>query len=1125
MSFLETVARARAHLETQGRVSLAGLAREFGLDDEALDALVEELVAVLAVARREGSVLHVVQPAAAAPPPASGGVDAAAGIAAEAERRHLTVMFVDLVGSTALSERIDPEDFAAILEGYQDRCREVLRRWGGYVARPLGDGLVIYFGFPRAQEDAASRAIRAALEITAAMPALTETMRPAFPVLGEHALAVRVGVHTGLAVVGDVASAGTPEQVAVGDTPNLAARLQGEAGPGEVIISDATLHLVPGMFRCEDRGTRALKGIAAPVRVHRVLGATGMESRLPSRAAGLAPLVGREREVEALLAHWERARAGRGQVVLISGEAGIGKSRIAQVLRDRLSADAFAWLEGHGSPYHRATAFHPVSELLRQGVGLGVEDDDPAAALARLDAVFGPLPVEGAAAAIAALLSVELPEDRAASVAPARLRARTMEAVVAWIRDLAAEHPLILLVEDLHWCDPSTLEWIDTLVSVSATTPLLLLLSFRPDFDAAAEGFDRGWENREHVHRLEVGRLPPEDAAALVAEVGGGNPLPADVVERIVERADGVPIFVEELAKMVVETGVDLLRELHIPATLQDSLMARLDRLGEAKDVAQLAATLGREFPLDLLAAVSLSGASELHRGVEALVEAGFLYRRERGRSQRLQFKHALVQEMAYQSLLRSTRCAHHRRIASVLETEFAALRDREPQLLAHHHQESGPEGYPRAVDYWRRAGHQAVARSANAEAIHHLRAGLALLETLPEGEETLRSELRFQLPLGTAFLVSRGYRAPEVGAAYGRAQEICEVLGDTRELVAAVFGQWRHTMAPPDFETGLRLGEQLVALAAGENDPASQVLAHYALGSVHHLLGDAGQTREHMERGLAYADRVALGALLPQAGIDPVVTCRSVLCHALWELGLADQATRQRDAALALAGRLGHPPSEAFAVVWTGAKLSMFRDEPAETRRYAERAIALCEEHDIALFLAMAHVLRGWARARAGDGRGGRAELDAGLGALAGQGTQLFLSAWLALRADAERSDGDLPAALASVDEGLACAERNDERFWEAELHRLRGEITVEQGGAKAPVEAEQSFSRALQIARTRGTLGFELRATRVCAAWVSARGEVARARAMLDGVLEKMTEGRDGPDARAAAALRAGL
>jgi class 3 adenylate cyclase len=812
MDFYDVFDQVLALLRQRGRASYRALKVQFHLDDEQLEALREELLYTHQRDLEEDGRGLVWTGGASAPPaptsksgqpvqvterldepPAQSGSPPAAPRAPEAERRQLTVLFCDLVDSTVLASQLDPEEWRTVVRAYQETCAKVIARYEGHIAQYLGDGLLVYFGYPQAHEDDAQRAVRSGLGIVEAMAQLNTRLEQERGVQ----LAVRLGIHTGLVVVGEMGGGTHHEQLALGETPNIAARLQGLAAPNTVVISGATFQLLGGFFACQSLGTPLLKGFTQSLEVYQVLYESMARSRLEAVGyTGLTPLVGREQEVGLLLERWAQVKDGMGQVVLLSGEAGIGKSRLVQVLKEHVATEPQAWLTPcQCSPYYQNSALYPMIELLER-VALQFEREETLPQkLGKLEGFlvqYG-LPLAEGVPLLAALLSLPRPADYAPlHVSPEQQKRQTLQALLTIILRIAALQPVLFVMEDLHWVDPTTLEFLSLLVDQGPTARILTLFTFRPDFRPP-------WTGRSHLTQVTLNRLPRRQAAELTGRVAHGKALPLEVIEHVVAKTDGVPLFVEELTKMVLESGMLQEREeryelagplppLAIPATLHDSLMARLDRLATVKGVAQLGATLGREFAYELLQAVSPWDEGTLQQGLHQLVVAEFLYQQGVPPQATYRFKHALIQDAAYQSLLRSTRQQTHQRIAQVLEARFPEVCETQPELLAHHCTEAGLTA--QAIPYWQQAGQRAIERSAHLEAIGHLSKGLELLTTLPDTLERRQQELAMQTTLGPALQVTKGFAAPEVAAAYHRARVLCQEVGETPQIFS-VLGAW----------------------------------------------------------------------------------------------------------------------------------------------------------------------------------------------------------------------------------------------------------------------------------------------------------------------------------------------
>jgi TOMM system kinase/cyclase fusion protein len=1129
MDFYAVLDQVVALLRRRGRVSYRALKRQFDLDDAYLDDLKAEIIEVQQLAvDQEGTMLVWTGDGGALQAPSPPQiVDAqqpqrrAESRAPEAERRQLTVLFCDLVDSTVLASQLDPEEWREVVRAYQATCAKVIARFEGHIAQYLGDGLLVYFGYPRAHEDDAQRAVRAGLGMVEALGQLNTGLERQ---RGVH-LAVRLGIHTGLVVVGEIGGGTRQEQLALGETPNLAARLQGLAAPNTVVISAATFQLLGGFFACQALGTHLLKGFGQPIEVYRVLSERMAHSRLEAAGrAGLTPLVGRDQEIRLLLEHWAQVKEGLGQVVLLSGEAGIGKSRLVQVLMEQVAAEPQAWLTPcQCSPYHQNTALYPLIELLERVVLRFEREESPEQKLRKLEGFlvqYG-LSLAETVPLFAALLSLPLTADYAPlTMSPEQQKQKTFHALLTILLRIAAQQPVLFVMEDLHWVDPSTLEWLSLLVDQGPTARILTLLTFRPDFSPP-------WTGRSHLTQVTLSRLPRRQAAELTSRVAHGKALPPEVVAQVVAKTDGVPLFVEELTKMVLESGLLQAREeryaltrplppLAIPATLHDSLMARLDRLATVKALAQLGATLGREFAYELLQAVSLWDEDALRRGLHQLVEAEFLYQQGLPPQATYRFKHALIQEAAYQSLLRSTRQQHHQRIAQVLEARFPELCETQPELLAHHYTAAGLVA--RAIPYWQRAGQRMLAQSAYVEAIRHLTQGLELLQALPDTPERAQQELALQMTLGPALMALKGWSAPEVEHAYARAQALCQQVGHTPQLLHVLVGLSMFYMVRGEVQTAQRLAEQCATLAQSLQDPAFLLLAQATLGMSLFYLGAFTPARESLEHAIALYDP-SQHHLLTSFGADPGEISLSHVSATLLRLGYPDQALQRLSEAIALAQQLSHPFSLAHALAFA-AWGHWYRREIHLTQAQAEAVIALCTEQGFSLYLATGTTLRGCALVAQGQGEEGLAHIQKGIALHRATGSVLLLPAFLSLLAEAYGNVGHAEAGVPVVDEALAIMNQSDERLREAELYRIKGELLLAVPTAQH-AEAETCFRHAITTARQQQAKFWELRATlRLSRLWQQ-QGKQEAARQLLAEIYGWFTEGFDTADLQEAKVL----
>jgi class 3 adenylate cyclase/predicted ATPase len=1031
-----------------------------------------------------------------------------------AERRQLTVMFCDLVGSTALSARLDPEDLRAVIGAYHRCVAAVIEAAGGFVAKYMGDGVLAYFGYPHADEHDAERAVRAGLKLVEAVAGLDSGAAP---------LQVRVGTASGLVVVGDLLGQGAAqEQAVVGETPNLAARLQALAEPGTVVIGASTRQLTGGLFDYEDLGPVEIRGLAAPVTAARVLRESSAESRFEALRSEAAPLVGRDQELDLLLRHWAEAKAGAGRAVLISGEPGIGKSRLTAALAQAVASDRHTRLRYFCAPHHQDSALHPFIVQLERAAGF-VRDDVVDRKLEKLRGLLAPgARGDDEMALVAELLS--LPNAAAAlNLSPQRKREKLFGALLNQLESLARGGPVLMAFEDAHWSDPTSRELLELTLDRVSRLPVLLVVTFRPEFQHA-------WSGQPQVSILALNRLEARNGAALVRRLAGNAGLSREAVEEIVERADGVPLFVEELTKAVVESG-DLgnrvgtvlaaspLPNLSIPATLHASLIARLDRLGPiAKEIAQIGAVIGREFSHELIRPVAQRPEPDLEAALDRLTDAGLLFRRGAPPHASYLFKHALVQDAAYATLLRARRRQLHAAIAVALERQFPDTAATQPELLAYHSTEAGLT--EQAVQYWRRAGERALERSANPEAIAHLTRGIQLLDGLPQSRQRDEQELVFQAALVAPLWTSRGFGSPEAERASRRALELCErVAPDTPAHFRALYGLAYAHLMPGDLRSALPLAEQLLELAARRQDPELLAYAHFEMGVELLFSAELVAARAHLEQGVTLYDPEWGRAASSRHGFNCASNCHMFLTRACWHLGYPEQGLRHESQAIALAEDISHPFSQAVALSWIAA-LHQLRGEAQRTQELAETSLALATEQVFPFVAALAMNFRGWALVKQGHCEEGIAQLRAGLVAFRATGAELESSHWLGLLAEACRDTGQTEEGLRVIAEALGHVAQTGIVYYEPELRRLEGELRLCHDPADAE-NAEACFQCAVEVARRQQAKSWELRAATSLARLWRDQGKRFDAQALLAPVFGWFTEGFDTPDLRAARAL----
>jgi class 3 adenylate cyclase/predicted ATPase len=1057
-------------------------------------------------------------PAAAVPALAPAPPLPAARSAKTAERRHVTVLFSDLVGSTALSARMELEDFHQTMSAYQKCVTETVRRFDGFVARYLGDGVLVYFGYPQAHEDDAERAVRAGLELIAAVTAL------ASPV----SLQTRVGIATGLVVVGDLIGEGAAqEHDIVGETPNLAARLQGIAEPNMVVIADGTQKLLGNLFELRDLGPRDLKGIAMPTPAWAALRAKSVESRFEAlHASGLTALVGREEEMELLLRRWERAKRGEGQMVLLSGEAGIGKSRLMAALLESLAGEPHTRLRYFCSPQHTDSAFFPIIGQLERAAGL-VHDDTPRARLDKLGALLAQTSTSvGDAALLAEMLSI--PNDGrypALDLAPELRRQKTLEALFAQTETLTHANPVLIIVEDAHWIDPTSLEAFGRTVDRIRTRPVLLVLTSRPEFEPP-------WIGRPHVTALTINRLAQREIDAMIDSVIGNKLISANIRQDIIERTDGIPLFVEEMTKAVLEAESQSAAEhavaaipspaLAVPASLHTSLMARLDRLGPAKEVSQIGSAIGREFSHAVLAAVMHKPEAELRSALDRIIAAGLLFREGTPPHATYLFKHALVQDAAYGTLLRDPRRALHARIAQTLEDEFADVAERQPELLARHCTEAGL--IEKAADQWGKAGLRSLQRSALVEAAGQLSRALDQIAALPATPALRREQIKLQVALVNALMHRKGYAAPESKAAVEQARlyiEQAEAIGETPEdplvLFSVLYGVWVATYAGFNSDGMLELAAQFLALAEKRGATVPRMVGHRLLGTSLLSAGDFVEARAHYDRALALYDPVAHRPLVTRFGQDVRVAILARRSLNLWLLGYPEAALADAERALNDAREIGHAATVMYALHLASlAKLEC--GEYATTRAEAEELFALAEEKGAIFWKAFGMINLGSTLAFTGNAAEAARILAAGIAEF--RSTGAAVGRYLSYLAKAYAELGRFDDALRCIGEAIAARNEIKENWFEAEIYRTAGEIALKSPEPDA-AKAEAYFGRALGVARAQQAKSWELRAATSLARLRRDQGKPDAARDLLAPVYGWFTEGFDTRDLIEARAL----
>jgi class 3 adenylate cyclase/predicted ATPase len=1041
-----------------------------------------------------------------------------------AERRQVTVMFSDLVGSTALSARMDPEDLREVISAYHGTVSETVGHFGGFVAKYMGDGVLVYFGYPQAHEDDAERAVRAGLELVAAVSDLKT----------HAALKTRVGIATGMVVVGDLVGSGaSQEQAIVGDTPNLAARLQGIAEPNSVVVAESTRKLVGSLFELEDLGPQELKGVSWPARAWAALRPASVEGRFEAmHASGLTDLVGREEELDLLLRRWSEAKSGEGHMVLLSGEAGIGKSRLTAALLERLSGEAHTRLRYFCSPQHTDSAFYPIIGQMERAAGLA-HDDTPQAKLDKLDAVLAQTSTSTLDAALFAEM-LSLPNDgryRALELAPEQRRQRTLEALALQLAELARQQPVLMIFEDAHWTDPTSLEVFGRLVDRIKNLPVLLIVTFRPEFNAP-------WVGQSHVTSVTLNRLGEREAAAIIARLVGNKALPADVLAEIVGRTDGIPLFVEEMTKAVLEAESEGAARravaavpssaLAVPASLHASLMARLDRLGPAKEVAQIGSAIGREFSHTLLAAVARKSEPELVSALDGLVQAGLLFRQGDPPQASYLFKHALVRDAAYGTLLRGTRRTLHSRIADVLEQKSRDSVPTSPEVLAHHYTEAG--AIERAAALWGEAGRRSRARSALAEAEVQLRRALNQIATLPATAALRREQIALQVELVTVLMHTKGYGATQTKTAAENARaliEQAEAIGEPPEdpllLFSVIYGFWVVNIAGFNGDAARELAAQFWQLAAKQAGSGPLLLAHRMMGMTLMSVGSPLEGKEHLDRALELYDGAEHRGLAAHFGTDARVAILEWRSRTLWLLGYPEPARRDAHRSFACAREIDQAATLMHALAHSTATLILCGDL-AEAGSRAAELVALAESKESSYWSANGRIWEGCLLALAGRSSKAVEVLTSALDDYRSTGATIYVPFVMSYLATAYARLGRHDHALEAIDNALAMVQSTKERWCEAELYRIKGELALASPSADQAA-AQALFEQALAIARQQQAKSWELRAAASMARLWRDQGKRQRARELLAPVYGWFTEGFDTRDLKEAKALLEGL
>jgi class 3 adenylate cyclase/predicted ATPase len=1051
----------------------------------------------------------------------------------DGERKTITAVFADLKGSTALIEGLDPEEARTVIDPALQLMMDAVHQYDGYVAQALGDGIFALFGAPLAHEDHPQRALYAALRMQEAMRRYADTLRAK----GYPPLLMRVGINTGEVVLRSIRKDDLhADYVPVGHSTNLAARMEQLATPGTIVVSAYTHHLTDGYFAFKDLGPTQIKGVEDALNIYEVLGAGPLRTRLQvSARRGLTRFVGRQSEMEQLNRALDQAKVGHGQIVGTMGEPGLGKSRLLHEFVGAQHAAPLLVLQAYSVSHGKATAYLPVIELLKTYFRIEQADDERMRREKVLGKVLGlDRSLEDTLPYLFALLGIEEQPSPLAQMDPQIRRRRTFEALKKLFLRESLNQPLILIFEDLHWIDGETQGFLDVLSESVPSAKLLLLTNYRPEYR-------HEWGQKTYYTQLRLapfGRAEAEEFLDVLLgdSVGASGQSPLQSLKQLIlDKTQGTPFFMEEIVQELREQGVltvgasgrsPLPTDLHLPPTVQGILTARIDRLApDEKALLQQLAVIGRQFPLSLIRQVIAQPEADLYRLLASLQHKEFLYEQPAFPESEYIFKHALTQEVAYNSVLIERRKVLHEQTAQAIEEMFHSKLEDHYSDLAHHYSRSG--NTQKAVEYLQRAGEQAAQRSAYTEAISHLTTALELLKTLPDTPERVQQELALQLTLGVPLQIIKGHAAPEVVQTYNRILELCGQVGATAQFFPALFGLWRFYLVRPDAQKAHELAEHMMRLAQNSQDPTLLLEAHRTLGTSLFWLGELRQGRRHLEQGIALYDIQKHRSHAFHYGIDPGVYC---LCFAgwnLWCLGYPDQALKNTQDALHLAHELAHPHTLAFAL--SVPLVHQFRQEEAAVREQAEALLTLSTEHGFAYRAAWAIILQGWVLAAQGHLEEGLVRMQEGLAAQRATGSEVVHPYFLALQAEIYGKMGQLEEGLAALAEASAMVQRTGEQWYEAELYRIKGELLLAQEGLRLQAEglrekteeAEACFLKAIAIAQKQEAKSLELRAVMSLVRLWQQQGKQTEAHQMLSEIYGWFTEGFDTKDLKEAKAL----
>lgn len=1033
-------------------------------------------------------------------------------IQVEAERRNITSLYCSLQFIDETHDEVDPEDLSEIMPQCLEILDKVIKRYSGFVSSNSADGISVCFGFPVAHEDEAKRALLTAIGVREGIESFSSKMQK-----DKHiSINVRMSLHTGLVMIKDFGGGVNLDDIEiVGETPGIAFHLQAHTEPNSIVVTEATFKLIENFFEYRELGEHKIKGSGKPLKIFQVFNQSAVKGRFDVLTEkGLSPLVGRSKELHLLIDSWENTLESMGQVIVLEGEAGIGKSRLVQEIKEHIQKTPGNWLiELFCSPYFQGTALRPIIELFESSV---LEFEDDFSAEDKLNKLEGFLVQYGLALSEAvplfcSLLSIPMgTKYNSLALTPEAQKNKIIETLINLLLSRAAQQPVLLIADDLHWADPTTLELLKRVIEQISIYKVLIIFTYRP-------GFSEPWDKNSNITKISLNRLPQKEIDNLVTRVAKGKTLPPLVIEQIKKKTDGVPLFVEELTKMVLESNLlienkdryelkDELTTLAIPATLQDSLMARLDKMGSSKEIAQLGATIGREFSLDLISNISELNKEDLTRALGNLVHAEILYHRSLLGKESYIFKHALIQDVAYESLLKSKRQTIHKKIVSILEEKFSEMTETEPELFARHYTSAGI--YDKAIAFWHKAGFKELQRSYNFEAINLLTNGLKLLEKLPDSPEKNQTELLLQATLGPAVIATKGFGASEVGAIFSRSAELCKMIGDTPHLFPSIWGQWVYNLVQANLKTAVNLSSEMLKMGEQYSQTAMLVEGNWTMGNNLFWLGDFENSAKHLESAVSLYDPSKHHAHAYIFGQDPQVAAKCYLSYTSWYLGFPDTALKLTDEVLKIANRLNHPFSIGWALAF-GMMVAGFRRDADLTLQRTKATIDYCQKQSYPFWISASMVWLGWAMTERGNFAEGISTMRQGLSIFDAIGSNVVQPLFMGILAEVLGDNGNLDEAFDIVDRAFQKAQVQEEKASEIDLYRIKGKLLLKQ--SKANVElSEKYLNDGLAMANKLNAKSRKLQAAIELSSLWKDIGKKEHARKLLSDVCNSFDEGQ---------------